>query len=300
MTVSSASDGYKLPGRIRFAAEGRGKHYHPWRGALESLLRLAYAKDWPARLWARFPGAARVRRVHHELELLGSAGRRLRIAFASDFHLGPTTPRETLDQAFQSLSDAKPDVLLLGGDYVFLDIHQRLADELCQRISRVPARTKLAVLGNHDLWTDHELIEATLQRAGARVLVNQAARLPQPFEDVAIVGLDDPWTGRPDAERALAECGDARVRLGLVHSPDGLTFLGGHGLSLVMCGHTHGGQIALPSGPIVLPPGPLSRRYAAGLYRVADAQLYVSRGIGATELPVRAYAPPEIAIFDLY
>jgi predicted MPP superfamily phosphohydrolase len=288
------------PARVRLAATGRGAHYHAWRGAMESVLRIAYAGGWPARLWARFPTAARVCTVRHELAVLGTPERRLRVAFASDLHIGPTTPRETLDRAFEALAEAEPDVLLLGGDYVFLDANDEVAEELCERVKAVPARTKLAVLGNHDLWTDHALIEAALELAGARVLVNGAQILPPPFDDVAVLGLDDPWTGQPDAERAVRECGNARVRIGLAHSPDGLAFLSGHALPLMLCGHTHGGQIALPSGPVLLPPGPYSKRYSSGLYEVDGTRLYVSRGIGATELPVRTYAPAEVAIFDLY
>jgi predicted MPP superfamily phosphohydrolase len=223
------------------------------------------------------------------------------LAFLSDLHLGPTTATETLDHAFAAITEARPDVLLLGGDYVFLDAHRSLADELSQRVASVPARTKLAVFGNHDLWTDHGLLEEALTRAGARVLVNQAVRLPAPFDEIAVLGLDDPWTGRPDPEPAISECGDARVRLALVHSPDGAAFLQNRSIALMLCGHTHGGQIALPGGrPLVLPPGPYSKRFAWGLHQLEDLKLFVSRGVGATELPLRSYAPAEVAIFDLF
>jgi predicted MPP superfamily phosphohydrolase len=245
------------------------------------------------------PAASEVRVVRHELELCGGLPRPLRVAFASDLHLGPTTASETLDAAFAALNEAAPDLLLLGGDYVFLDMDEALATELSRRVANVPAPVKLAVLGNHDLWTDTQVIEHALARAGVRVLVNDAVTLPEPFDEIAVLGIDDPWTGAPDADRAVRACGPARCRLALSHSPDGALFLANRGVRLMFCGHTHGGQIALPERPIVLPPGPYSKRFPWGLHAHADLRLFVSRGVGATELPIRLNAPSEIAIFEI-
>lgn len=270
---------------------------------LEATLRLAYAPfDWPARLWGLWPGARDVRLVEHALPLLPTGRERppLRVAFLSDLHLGPTTPRATLDRAFDLVSARSPDVVLLGGDYVFLDATRARADELEARVAALRAPVKLAVLGNHDLWTAHGRLERALARAGARVLVNQAARLPPPYDDVAVLGLDDPWTGAPDAAPGLAACAGARLTIALCHSPDGLAFARAPAVELLFAGHTHGGQIALPGPrPIVLPPGPFSRRLPFGLFRVDGTWVFVSRGVGATELPVRAHAPPDVALVTL-
>jgi hypothetical protein len=222
----------------------------------------------------------------------------LRLVFASDLHIGPLTPPRLLDNAFALMAAAKPDVLVLGGDYVFLDVTPGMADELAERVAAVPARTKVAVLGNHDLWTDHRLIEAALERAGCRVLVNDALRLPSPHHGVAIVGIDEPWTGEADGARAFAAAGDAPVTVAVSHAPEGLPFVEGRGARLLLCGHTHGGQVALPSGPIVVH-GPLGRRWPSGLHVIGDMRLFVSRGLGTVDLPLRAYAPPDVALFTL-
>lgn len=283
----------------RFTPSGRGQRYTFKRAPLESALRIAYAGSWPARLWGCVPAAARVRVVRHRLSLFGDLERPLVVAFISDLHVGPTTSPATLDAAFAALRSVPVDVLLLGGDYVFLDLSREHADDLSRRIEGVPAAVKLGVLGNHDLWTDHYSIERALTRAGVNVLVNDAATLPAPFQDVAVLGLDDPYSGAPDAGRALSRAGSARHRLGLAHSPEGAMFLE-RSVSLLFSGHTHGGQIALPGErPVYLPPGPYSRRFPAGLHRSDDLWLFVSRGVGATDVPVRMYAPPEVAIFEL-
>ncbi|HEU4534653.1 MAG TPA: metallophosphoesterase, partial [Polyangiaceae bacterium] len=231
---------------LKLRPSGRGRNYSPGRGLVESTLRLAYGPGhWPARLWGLWPASRRVRLVEHRLPLLprgaGGARRPLRVAFLSDLHLGPTTPSATLDRAFAIVAGLEPDVVLLGGDYVFLEATPALADELEARVGALRAPVKLAVLGNHDLWTDHARLERALARAGARVLVNDAARLPPPFDDVAVIGLDDPWTGQPDAAPALAAAAGARLTIALCHSPDGLAFARGPGVDLLVAGHTHGG-----------------------------------------------------------
>ena len=264
-------------------------------------MRVAYQGGWPARAWSLVPGKALVQRLDHAicLDPARPRPRPLRLAFASDLHLGPTTPKSVLDRAFRLLDEAAPDVLILGGDYVFLDATPAIARDLRDRVRAVRAPIKLAVMGNHDLWTHHGLIEDALAEAGARVLINDAVRLPTPHDDVAILGIDDPWTGRPDGAWAVEACGDAAVRIGVSHSPDGLPFLRGRGVSLLLTGHTHGGQIALPGPRPIIVPGPLGKRWPFGLHRDGDLTLFVSRGVGTTELPIRTFATPDIAVFTV-
>src|SRR5688572_24454766 len=83
---------------------GRGKHYSRRRGVVEGLLRVLFASGWPARVWGRIPGATAVRTVHESVAIVGSLRTPLRVAFASDLHLGPTTPAATLDRAFELLT----------------------------------------------------------------------------------------------------------------------------------------------------------------------------------------------------
>jgi uncharacterized protein len=278
-------------------SHGRGGRYTLLRGAVERLLHHAYRGDWPARAWAASGRAEAVSLVEVELAIGLSAP--LTVAFASDLHLGPTTSRRTLERAFALLAGACPDVLALGGDYVFLEATAAKVRELCALVASVPARVKVAVLGNHDLWTHHGRIEDALREAGVHVLVNDAVRLPPPHGDVAVLGLDDPWTGRPDAGRAIAAAGDARTRIAVCHAPDGLPFVVERGVSLLLAGHTHGGQIALPGPRPIIVPGILGRRFPFGWHRVGGLHLVVSRGVGATEVPMRAFAPPDVVVARL-
>jgi len=290
---------------LKLQSSGRGGQYTPLRGIVEYVQGIAFAGGWPARVLGAVPAATRVQLIEHEIRLGGPGAEEsghgrapVRLVFASDLHIGPLTPARLLDNAFRLMAEARPDVLVLGGDYVFLDVTPAMARELEERVAAVPARTKVAVLGNHDLWTDHALIEEALVRAGARVLVNDAVHLPAPHDHLAIVGLDEPWTGQADGAGAFAAAAGAPFKVAVAHAPEGLPFVAGRGASLLLCGHTHGGQIALPSGPVVVH-GRLGRRWPSGLHQVEDLTLFVSRGLGAVDVPLRAFAPPDIALFTL-
>jgi predicted MPP superfamily phosphohydrolase len=264
------------------------------RGLLESFLRFAYAGDWPARVWGALPWSCDVTVTRHTLRTRGRQPP-CRIAFVSDLHVGPTTPVGLLERAFEHVRRERPDVLLLGGDYVFLDAQPRRLAVLEALVGAVPAPTKLAVLGNHDLWADDKAIVRALEAAGARVLVNETAFLPDPWGEVAVIGLDDPWTGSRDAAAAMQGTeGRSGFRIVLCHSPDGLRLLDGFDFDLYVAGHTHGGHVAAPWGPIVLPHGPLCRAYPAGLFLTGSKTIYVSRGLGGVEVPVRTFAAPDV------
>jgi len=223
----------------------------------------------------------------------------LRVGFASDFHAGPTTHPQVIARACALLADARPDVLLFAGDFVSL--HARHVDTLLAPLAAIAAPLgRYAVLGNHDLVGDDRYIAERLAAAGVEVLTNRAVALAAPHDDVWICGLDDPTRGRP--ERGAAALDDvpdtAGARLVLMHSPDGLLALGPRPFDVALCGHTHGGQIALPSGAaLVTPEGRLSRRFLRGVYRVGprgERTLLVSGGVGCSTIPARLYVRPEV------
>lgn len=269
---------------------------HPWIGRLE---RLASRGGWAARL-ARALGPSRsVRVARHTVTLADyPAGvPPLQIGFATDFHAGPTTDSGLLSAALAELDAARPDLILLGGDFVSLEAGN--IDRLVPGLTALSAPLgRYAVLGNHDHWTSATRVEQGLAAAGVELLTNRNARLAPPYDDFWLCGLDDHWLGRPDAAAAFAGARGRRILL--MHAPSGLLDAGGHRFDLALCGHTHGGQIALPGGrPLLLPHGRLSRRYSRGRFRVHGGTLIVSVGLGCSVLPVRVGARPEIVLCEL-
>jgi len=288
----------RVPSLVKLSSSGRGTGYSRLRGLTESLLGVVYERDWPARLWARHPRSCVVHTHRRSLRVLPAGCADLRVGFASDLHIGPTTPPQLLHDAASQLAAEELDVLLLGGDYVFLEATPQKAAALESFVRRAAARRTFAVFGNHDLWTTHERLAQSLRAAGAELLVNASARLGSPHEGVAIVGLDEPWTGAPDADLAFREAGEASTRVVLCHSPDGVPLIEQRGVSLYVCGHTHGGHIALPWGPILVP-GPMGKTMTAGFFTAHGAHVFVSRGLGGVELPMRTFATPDVAVLTL-
>jgi hypothetical protein len=266
---------------------------------VEWTLHNAYRGHWPARLVRALGLQRRVRTRHHRVATprWPAGARPLRLAFMSDLHAGPTTHPSLLDESFATLASLDADLVLLGGDYVFL--HAEYIDQIEHRLAGIrPPLGVYAVMGNHDLWADDTAIAAALSRAGARVLVNERVDLPAPFEHVVLAGLDDPWTGLPPPRPIFPA--DDRARIILAHAPEAMLHLGEEPFELAVCGHTHGGHIALPGEIPILVPGPLSRRYAHGRFDVGgDRTLIVSRGIGGTEIALRTFADPDILVVEL-
>ena len=275
-----------------------GRSHPPLARVAAKLETVLYRGGWPFRL-ARLLGArTRVATTVCRLPLLAPETPPLTIAYASDFHAGETTDPALLDAACEALGAAAPDLLLLGGDFVTHD--PSAAVPLAAALGRIPAPMgRFAVLGNHDWWADGPRVRAALESAGITVLMNRSARLPAPHDRVWICGLDDHWSGRPDA--AAATLGADGVRVVLMHAPSGLLDLGDARFELALCGHTHGGQVALPGGtPVIVPHGELSRRYARGRFDLGKGRtMVVSVGLGCVVLPLRLFAPPEIVVCEL-
>jgi uncharacterized protein len=278
----------------------RGRHNYRFRRLTELLLNSALLDGLIAKWSYRcgLHGKLGVTRQDVSLPTEKQLRVPLTIAYASDLHAGPTTHPAIFSELFAKLADIRPDVLLLGGDFV--SGKAMYAGALAEGLSRCkPPLGKFAVLGNHDLWTDDRQLTQMLAAADVEVLINRNITLPAPFDSVSICGIDDPWTGTADAAQAFKDANP--IRIFLTHSPDGLLLLGDEKFDLGFAGHTHGGQIALRDGtPMFVAEGPLSRAYSHGRFEVAGkGPLIVGRGIGCSNLPIRVNADPELVICTL-
>jgi predicted MPP superfamily phosphohydrolase len=278
----------------------RGRYNPFWRRAGIAAIDMALAGGWAARWSHRLGLHGRLRVSKHDVQLPSAVLRTpLVLAFASDFHAGQTTHPDLFAALVDELIARRPDVLLLGGDFVFCKAHYLI--QLIRELRRYQAPLgTFAILGNHDLWTNEIQITQDLNAAGVTVLINQNVPLAAPFEGVSICGIDDPWTGNADAARAFSDA--MPVRIFLAHSPDVLLLLDNERYDVGFAGHTHGGQIALPNGtPILGAGGPLSRSHSRGRFEIpGNGPLIVSRGVGCSNLPVRINSDSELVICTLW
>lgn len=218
----------------------------------------------------------------------------LRVALLSDIHVaGPDMPPARLARIVGQVNALNPDLVLIAGDLVS---DKRVAMNLYPVVDAVAPlgglRARLgvvAVLGNHDHWRDTAAFRRELPRVSVRVLVNEAVvRGP-----LLIAGADDPYTGRADvAALTRAVSGRRGPVVTLSHSPDIAPTLP-YRFGLVLAGHTHCGQIALPLiGPIATM-SDHGDRYACGMIREGDRTTIVGAGLGTSLLPLRFGAPPD-------
>ena len=219
------------------------------------------------------------------------------IGHLTDIHIGPRTPDQRVLAAVDALNAARPDIVFLTGDYITRkgDPLERIPD-LLGRL-QVPA---VAVLGNHDHWTDAATITRDLERIGIAVLRNRHTVVQVRGRALAVVGVDDAVSGHDDVADAFKGVARHAPRLVLAHSPPTLDALPPDAGLACFSGHTHGGQIYV-AGVTDAFFSRAGQHYLRGHYRHQGNQLYVSRGLGfgkGSTLP-RMNADPEVALITL-
>ena len=227
----------------------------------------------------------------------GQHGRPVRLVQISDLHL------EAFDSYFQQVAELvnglSPDLIVLTGDYLEEERNIRAVLDFLRQL-RAPQGV-YAVQGNWEYWSrlEGENLRRHFLGTGVRLLINERADLEINGQQLSLLGLDYPSSS--DQLRRLQEQADpARFNLLLSHVPGFAHEQLERYIGLILCGHTHGGQVRLP----LLPPLYLPRysgRFVAGLYQVGryGTLLYVTRGIGTSVLPVRLNCRPEITVITL-
>ena len=221
-----------------------------------------------------------------------------RITQLTDIHHSRILGIEEVRRVVSLAQQTKPDMFVLTGDYA--TSYRRYIEPCAEALAALSAPEGVwAVLGNHDHYTDPELTTRALEQRHIVVLNNKNTTLRRGPDAIQLSGIDD-WTwGASDWTKAFAGLKDKAPTILLSHQPQVLDFDQTQKMSLILSGHTHGGQIIVPW---LGPPARLATndlRYAQGLFRYNDVQLYVSSGTGVIGLPVRFGVRPEIAVLRL-
>lgn len=220
-----------------------------------------------------------------------------RIAQVSDVHHSGMVPVEEVRRVVELANAARPDLIVLTGDYTTK--RAGFVEPCAEALGGLRAPEGVwAVLGNHDHYTDAELTTRALTKRGISVLSNANTELRRGADSLRLVGVDDWGWGKADLRRALDGVGAGSPTVLLSHEPVVFDMPRARGVSLVLSGHTHGGQVCLPLlGAPALLFAPF--KYLRGLYEREGSRLYVSRGTGMIGLPVRIGARPEVAVLRL-
>lgn len=217
-----------------------------------------------------------------------------RIAVLSDVHVNTDTAMRRARAASEMALAEKPDLLVVTGDFV--NTSRSYALEFIRQsfepLEGAPFPC-VAVLGNHDYWTEQprKVVDA-VSKGPLKLLRNER------FETrgVMVAGIDDAIAGRHRPEFVDEGHWSGSV-VSLLHEPDYVRTMSDR-VSLQISGHSHGGQVCLPFGiPLHTPVG--ARDYQSGFYPDAPVPLYVTRGVGTIGPDLRMFCPPEVSVLTL-
>ncbi len=234
--------------------------------------------------------------VHSRLaEALGGA----KVVFLSDLHMRRLGPRE--NEVLRILREEKPDVVLLGGDYISF---RGSYDPVMAYFQELPRA--YAVMGNSDYYNEngscvlcHKTNSFELKPdPNVLFLRNTSILLDTAGGRVTLIGLDDPVNKKGDITEATRGISPSFPSVLLVHSPDVFEQAVAQGIDFVLAGHNHGGQVCLArylKGRMLVDP---AFEYLDGFFQKGRTLMYVGRGVGTSFLPFRLGVRPEVVFFQ--
>jgi predicted MPP superfamily phosphohydrolase len=226
----------------------------------------------------------------------------LKVAVLSDIHAGGSFIDERkLRLIVQRTNELQPDLILIAGDFISGGRnHHNMEPEVfaaALKDFRAPLGV-YSVLGNHDWWYDGQKVRQALEANGIKVLENEVAQLDTRGTSFWLVGLADLWTRPQLIGETIANVPANAPLIALTHNPDIFPQLPA-GVSLLLAGHTHGGQVQLPFIGTVVSVSRYGDRYLSGHIVENGRHLFVTTGIGTSIYPVRFGVPPEIVLVTL-
>ena len=232
-----------------------------------------------------------VERATIPVSVLAPALNGLRIGLITDLHHSEMVPAEDVARAASLMMGERPDVIVLGGDYVTWGDRSYVVP-CSEALAGLTAPFGVyAVVGNHD---DDRDMPASLNSLGYEVLRDARTTIRVRTEHLDLVGLRF-WTRRPRDIARLVRGAKSPVIM-LAHDPRRLEEAAQLNVPLVLSGHTHGGQVVLPGiGAVAARKFPV----VAGVGRKADTAIFVSRGVGTVYVPYRLNCPPDVSVITL-
>lgn len=250
----------------------------------------------------------RIRRYHVPIRDLPKEFEGLRIVHVSDTHYGPFTGLRFLENVAERARQLEPDLVVFSGDYVHftplsIDSGIRVLSDYEGRLGSA------AVMGNHEHWEGARACRQTFERVGLPLIDNRRMFLtPEGLSDrpiegrsLCIAGVGDLWEDEVRFSDALRDVSTEMPRIVLSHNPETAEMVPPEErVDLMLCGHTHGGQVRLPLiGPLGGSSGRFGHKYVGGYCKGPYCPAIVSRGVGTAFLPVRFRVPPELGFITL-
>lgn len=246
------------------------------------------------------PGWVDIQHVALTLPRLSPAFDGYRLVHISDIHADYWMDRTRLMTVVDQINHEKPDLVAITGDFVTLKPEYFAGDLIDALRALNPRDGAVAVLGNHDHWTDAGVVREIISASGVMNVSNTVHSVWRGDEALHMGGIDDYWEKHDRLDLVLdALPQDNHAAILLAHEPDFADISTQTGrFDLQISGHSHGGQVIFPfMGPPLLPA--LGNKYPIGLYRIGRMLQYTNRGLGMVAPAVRFNCRPEITVFTL-
>lgn len=220
------------------------------------------------------------------------------LAQITDLHLGFLVSESFVEGIVHRTNKLRADLIVCTGDYVHDKNSIQQIDKVWPILAKLEAKHGVySVLGNHDHWADSDRSLYWLERTGQNIR-HDCKPIYEGSDRILIGGAGDYWEDELKIDKTFSCFDQNECRVLLAHNPDSVDTAFKTSLSLVLSGHTHGGQVVIPFlGPPVLPVK--NKDYSSGLISTSRTQLFISRGLGWAIYPVRFNCYPEIAVLEL-
>ena len=216
------------------------------------------------------------------------------LLYVTDIHAGPYFTDQQSDTLLRVMRKSGCGLILFGGDFGEKPFNGL---EWLSSLPLFPDKEMFMVPGNHDTIKEGDLakLQAMTEKKGIRMLRNDAVRMPGGW---TLAGLDDFRAGKPDPEKLRGKVKDDPFVLLLSHNPDILPDITPPFYQLALCGHTHGGQVAIGGKPI-FSSSIYRSRFSSGWKEEQGADVLISNGVGVSLLPVRIAVRPQVLLVTL-
>lgn len=222
------------------------------------------------------------------------------VAFLSDIHHSRSFPLDRVRDLIELTNSLNADLILLGGDYVS---HRRACiPSFFKEAAKLSAPLGVfGVLGNHDRDTDTALSQRCMSQAGIHSLDNIGYWIKKGRAHIRVGGVGDLTTSTQNLGPMLAETRPDDFMILVSHHPDYAEQLPFNLIDLMLCGHTHGGQVSLLGkwAPTGFGHTRFKLKYLTGVVQNAGTTIIISNGIGTVGPPVRIWAAPQIWFITL-
>jgi hypothetical protein len=261
-----------------------------------------------AGLWGSTVGNHRVRvdSLSFSIRNFSTELAQVKLVHVTDLHVGPLLRPDRLARFVRRINELEADLIVITGD--IFDFNPDYIEEGCRELANLEARHGVfAVLGNHDHYTGTEAVASGLAKwTTIRLLRDEWQVVDINGGSLVIAGLEDPqvinWMERhsesPALERLAQEIPDHLPCVLLSHRPSFFRQAERLGFPLMLAGHTHGGQIALPFATNHNMSRMISDQ-TRGVFLLGESTMYVNRGLGMAGFPLRLNCPREIALIEL-